>query len=396
LPDSTFYVTQELSRVVFEHLPLGIVIIDAQGVIVMANGGLEQMLGYHTDELVGQRIELLLPDRYARSHSAARLDYLAHAQARPMGVGRELTARHRDGHEIPVEIGLNPVTVGEGQFVISTLVDVTERRQLEHQLLQAQKQEVIGNLASGIAHDFNNILLGILGYTELAKVAARDVSDVWTNLDVVIETTHRGRDLVDHILTFARNGEPHRRSVNWKSVLKDGVKLMRPSLPPNVDICVQGDSVVPDVLADPVELQQIFMNLVMNAVHAVKQDGGVVDVRVAEVQREPSLAARPDKLAEMQVRLSVIDNGVGMTPDVLNRVFEPFFTTKSPGEGTGLGMFVVQRVVSNLGGTVAVESSEDKGTRVDVYLPVSSNSDGKPRKSAAASQSASRATASAT
>lgn len=371
MPDSTLHITHELLKVAFEQLPLGIVVVDAQGVIVVANQSLERLLGYNSEELAGQNVERLIPESYALSHRAARAEYSRHAQARPMGVGRELVARHRDGHNIPVEIGLSPITLGGARFVVSTLVDVTERRQLESQLLQAQKLEAIGNLASGITHDFNNILSGILGYAELAKLAAADSPEAQANLDVVIETTLRGRDLVDRILKFARKGKPERRAINWQPVLRDAVKLMRVSLPPNVAIRVQRDSTVPDVLADPVELQQIFLNLVMNAVHAMAKNGGTIEALVAEKRLEPTLvAAHPEIQTEMQVCLSVIDNGAGMTPSTLARIFEPFFTTKAPGEGTGLGMFVIQRVVKNLGGTVIVNSNEGKGTRVDVYLPV--------------------------
>ena len=230
-------------------------------------------------------------------------------------------------------------------------------------------------MASGIAHDFNNILSGILGYAELAKVAVSGSFEAQANLSQVIDTTLQGRDLVERILTFARKGNPHRRSVNWQPVLKDAVKLMRVSLPPNVDIQIDRNSVVPDVLADPVELQQVFMNLVMNSVHAMAPSGGTIEVRVAAMPLASDLTGtQPESQAEPQVCLSVIDNGAGMTPATRSRIFEPFFTTKAPGEGTGLGMFVIQRVVTNLGGTVVVKSTEGTGTQVDVYLPVS-NSD---------------------
>jgi PAS domain S-box-containing protein len=367
--DSTVDITHELLRLAFANLPLGVVIVDAQGLIVAANRGMWRLLGYTGEELIGQTVERLIPDRYARSHPAARVEYSIHPRPRPMGVGRELLARHRDGHEIPVEIGLSPVVIGDRTFVVSTLADVTERRQLESQLQQAQKLEAIGNLASGIAHDFNNILSGILGYAELARGGATGNPELQANLDQVIVATQQGRDLVGHILTFARKGSPHRRSVNWQPVLRDTVKLMRVSLPPNVDIRLDRDSVVPDVLADPVELQQIFMNLVMNAVHATASSGGTIDVRVATVHDPSSSAIHADSHGQSQVCLSVIDNGSGMTPTTLSRIFEPFFTTKAPGEGTGLGMFVIQRLVRSLRGTVAVKSSEGKGTQVDIYLP---------------------------
>jgi signal transduction histidine kinase len=291
-----------------------------------------------------------------------------------MGAGRELLARHRDGREIPVEIGLCPVTRGTEHFVVGTIVDVSERRHLEEQLQQVQKEVAIGNLAAEIAHDFNNILLGILGYAELAQGAVPISPEISSHLGDIIENTHRGRDLVGRILGFARKKNPVRRAVGWDAVIRDSIRLMRVSLPANVRVHVKSEPDVSDVWADPVELQQTFVNLLTNAIHASSPKGGTIEVRLGS-RRVDAKTLQTDAAGEFCVCLSVIDEGAGMSPHILQQIFEPFFTTKPPGKGTGLGLSVTRRIVNGLGGAVTVDSHEGHGTRVDVCLPAAAEPD---------------------
>jgi PAS domain S-box-containing protein len=369
--EHTLVVAHELFQEAYDLLPMGILIVDAQGLIVVVNQSLERLLGYNRSELVGRSLECLVPKRVEHLHRVARDGYARHAIARPMGAGRELLACHRDGHEIPVEIGLSPVTRGTERFVVSTIVDVSERRQLEEQLQQVQKEVAIGNLAAGIVHDFNNILLSILGYAELALGAVSISPDIRSHLGDIIENTHRGRDLVEHILNFARKKDPVRGAVAWETIIRDSLRLMRVSLPANVRVHVMSEPDVSDVWADPVELQQTFVNLVTNAIHASSPKGGMIEVRLGTRRVDSDVPdLQSNTRPEFHVCLSVIDEGVGMPPHVLERIFEPFFTTKPPGKGTGLGLSVIRRIVKALRGTVVVNSHEGHGTRVDVCLPV--------------------------
>lgn len=364
---------QERFQQAYDLLPMGIVIVDAKGFIVLVNHGLERLLGYDRSELLGQSIECLVPKNLEQRHRAARHDYDRQAVARPMGVGRELMARHRDGHEIPVEIGLSPINHGEKRFVVSTIVDVSERRQLEEKVQQVQKETTIGNLAAGIAHDFNNILLGILGYTELARELQPINPETESHLDDIMNIAQRGRDLVGRILNFARKKEPVRRPIGWERIISDSIRLMRVSLPANVSVHLQPGHDVPDVWADPTELQQTFINLLTNAIHASARKGGAIQVRLDKRQFDGEVATQQSNDRNRQcVCLSIIDEGEGMSPRVLAHLFEPFFTTKPPGKGTGLGLSVTRRIVNALGGTVSVQSQEGRGTRIDVCLPVAS------------------------
>lgn len=231
MPNKDLAESQDFVLATFERSPTGMLAVDSDGVIVAVNREVERMLGYDRRELLGRVVETLVPSRHADAHPGLQQIYSNHPENRRMGAGRDLFARHRDGHEVPVEIGLSPVEVNGKRYVLSTIVDITERRQFESHLRQSQKLEAIGNLASGIAHEFNNILHGILGYAELIKDAVQDQPEVSADIDVIIDSAARGRDLVARILLFARKGEPARKSTRLEPTLREAAQLLRATLP---------------------------------------------------------------------------------------------------------------------------------------------------------------------
>jgi PAS domain S-box-containing protein len=363
-------VSDEFIRTAFERCPSGLIVVDRAGVITAVNQEVERLCGYSRDELLGQSVELLVPDHFARGHAKLRGQYAQEPTARRMGAGRELFARHKDGREIPVEIGLSPIVTPEGVFILGTIVDVSERRNLEERLRQTHKLEAIGNLASGIAHDFNNILLGIVGYTELAREAIKGLPSVEEDLGIVIDTARRGRDLVNRILLFTRKSQPSRAPTSIETPVREALQLLRATLPLNIEIREGFDAATPHVVADGNELHQIAMNLATNAAHAMKEQGGVLEIRVGPVTLDETFAAaHPGTRPGLHVRLRVSDTGTGIPGEALARIFEPFFTTKPQGEGTGLGLSVIKQIVLSLGGAIDVASRVGEGTCFDVYLP---------------------------
>ncbi|MHB8111159.1 MAG: PAS domain S-box protein, partial [Syntrophorhabdaceae bacterium] len=251
------------------------------------------------------------------------------------------------------------------------LVEETEEKQrLETQLRQSQKMEAIGTLAGGIAHDFNNILAAIVGFTEMAIDDTADRPPVENNLKNVLRSAMRARDLVKQILAFSRKTNYERTPVSFSSLINETAQFLRASIPANIDIKLSIAAAFDTVLADPTELQQIVMNLATNAYLAMEEKGGILEINLTDFDILPeSPVLEPDLMPGEYVQLMVKDTGAGMTPDVMRRAFEPFFTTRELGVGTGLGLAVVYGFVTDLLGTITVETVPGIGSIFRIFLP---------------------------
>lgn len=248
--------------------------------------------------------------------------------------------------------------------------DTTELKSLETQLQQAQKMEAIGTLAGGISHDFNNILSSVLGYTELALGDTEEGTRLRENLQSVLSAGERARDLVKQILTFSRQGGKTFSPIPVKFITKEALKLLRATLPTTIEIHqdIQSDSLV---LGDPTQIHQIFLNLCVNADHAMREKGGILEVTLVDMELDSRFTAQhPELKPGPHLRLRVKDTGRGIPPHLLDRIFDPFFTTKDKGEGTGLGLSVVYGIVKAHGGAITVQSELGKGALFNVFLPV--------------------------
>ncbi|MFA6284039.1 MAG: ATP-binding protein, partial [Desulfurivibrionaceae bacterium] len=248
--------------------------------------------------------------------------------------------------------------------------DISEQKKLEFQLLQAQKMEAIGTLAGGIAHDFNNILAAVMGYTELAMMDMQQNMPAYAKLAEVTKAGKRAKDLVAQILTFSRHSEARRESLELRSIVKEAMKLLRASLPSTMEMQQEVSGQACWVLADPVQIHQVLMNLCINASQAMRGTGGTLFVSIGPVEIDASRAVlSPDLRPGPYVHLGVRDTGQGMEQDVVARIFEPFFTTKQTGEGTGMGLAVVHGIVKTHQGAIEVSSIPGQGTVFDLYFP---------------------------
>ncbi|MFH2100161.1 MAG: ATP-binding protein [Pseudomonadota bacterium] len=245
-----------------------------------------------------------------------------------------------------------------------------EKKRLEIRLQQAHKMEAIGTLAGGIAHDFNNLLFPIMGYTEMILSDLPVDSPLRDKLRAILSASRRARDLVNQILTLARQTQEESRPVNCHRIVRDVVKLLRATIPATIEIrqnlCGHGGV----ILADPTRVHQVALNLCTNAFHAMRERGGVLEITLDE-RDLGSVDVPPGTTltAGRWVLLSVRDTGSGMDRRVLERIFEPYFTTKEVGEGTGMGLSVVHGIVTKYGGDLQVKSEPGWGTVFDVYFP---------------------------
>ena len=255
--------------------------------------------------------------------------------------------------------------------IMERTVTEGEKLKLETQLQQAQKMEAIGTLAGGIAHDFNNILGGIIGYAELAKMKAPEGSNIIAYLDKMIKSSDRAADLIKQILTLSRQHKQKQRPVQARHIIKETLSLLRATLPTTIEIRQDLAKDAGVVNADPTQMHQVIMNLGTNAGHAMQENGGVLEVTLANVELDDLSAGKHlDLAAGSYLRLTVSDTGHGMTSEIRERIFDPYFTTKDTGEGTGLGLSVAHGIVKTYGGTITVYSEPGEGTTFHVYLPI--------------------------
>jgi signal transduction histidine kinase len=247
---------------------------------------------------------------------------------------------------------------------------VSKTRELEAQLRQAQKLEALGSLAGGIAHDFNNILASVIGYTELAQteVAQTSLAQPW--LQHVLTAGLRAKALVRQILAFSRRTPLQRTPIALADVLRETLPFLQALLPATITLEAHLTPEASLVLADETQMHQIVMNLGANAAYAMRDTGGVLTVRLEAVEVDTPLAAtHPALRPGPYMQLTMRDSGPGIPPDVIQRMYDPFFTTKALGQGTGLGLSVVHRIVESHGGTILVESTLGQRTMFMIYLP---------------------------
>ena len=258
-----------------------------------------------------------------------------------------------------------------------THLDITERKQaeeektkLETQLRRAQKLETIGTLAGGIAHDFNNILAPIMGYTDMALLNLEKTHPIYNDLKNVLKGAFRAKDLVEQILLFSKQAEKERKPLILQSLVKEALKLLRPSIPSTIEIRQRLDDSCGKVRADASQIHQVIVNLCTNAWQAMEEEGGTLTLELNQKKVDATTATLHPNLKEAEYAcLSIIDTGPGMDEETLDRIFEPFFTTKAVDKGTGLGLSVVHGIVLSHQGDILVFSEPGKGSTFHVYLP---------------------------
>jgi two-component system, cell cycle sensor histidine kinase and response regulator CckA len=358
--------SEHLYADLFENSPDMYHIINREGYIVSCNRTESEVLGYTKDEIIGSHVKIIYPEDY---HPTLYANI-----NRIFGEGTNLTGieekiRLKNGKLIDVSVSSSLIYDG-GTPVRARAVmrDITEHKMMQDKLLQVQRIDSLGNLAGGIAHDFNNILVAILSAASIMK-RKMDPGEKWYDyIDMIEAASRRGGALTRQLLTFARQSNAAFHPVDVNTVIRDTVRLMERSIDKSIVIETHLSTDFAVVEGDERQLQQVLMNLMLNARDAMLQGGKITlksDTMSIDGDNRPSpLASRGE-----YVVVSVIDTGVGMDKQVMKQIFEPFFTTKEPGKGTGLGLSVVYGIVNNHKGFVTVESDVNTGSEFHVYIP---------------------------
>jgi PAS domain S-box-containing protein len=384
---------EEKYRVVAETANDAIVSADHQGNILYFNPAAERIFGYRSEEVIGQPLTILMPERLRGTHEAGFRQYLSTGKSKLLGRTVELPGRRKDGTEIPMEISLASIQAGRETFFTGILRDISERKGVEQerermkeQLLQGQKLQAIGQLAAGIAHEINNptgYILSNLGtiaeYVEslkryltaaeaaLEKEGRKDLLELRRELEVdrlledfpaaVSDSRHgaeRIRDIVRTLREFSHPDPGQLMVSDLNGILKSAIRLCWNELKYKAEVKEELGE-IPDLLCHPQQLEQVFVNLLVNASQAIGQKGSI---RISTCKEDGQLVAR------------VRDDGCGIPPEHRSRLFEPFFTTKPVGKGTGLGLYLVHKIVTGHGGKIEVRSEMNRGTEFEIRLPL--------------------------
>jgi PAS domain S-box-containing protein len=360
-------------RAVLEASPNAVVAVDASARITYVNPRVQATFGYTREELLGEPVEKLLPERVAARHVTHRDGFIANPVARPMGIGLDLAGRRKDGTEFPVEISLSPVPTSAGTDVFATVVDITARKAMENQLLQALKLESIGRLAGGIAHDFNNMLFAIRGYTELLEedLAGEtiDREEAGRNVAAIADAADRAATLTAQLLAFSRQQVVSPRELDLNEAVRSVEPMTKRLIGEHIDLRMHLEAGIGGVRIDPGQLDQILINLVINARDAMPE-GGTITIETANAELDQAYAAEHIEVVPgPYVMLAVSDTGVGMEREVREHIFEPFFTTKELGKGTGLGLATIYGIVRQSSGHIWLYSEPGHGTAFKLYFP---------------------------
>jgi len=364
--------SEKLYRTLMEAAPDSILLVNEQGDIEMANDSVEPMFGYKSLELVGNKIEVLVPDEFIAGHSQQRASFLQNPVIRSRVTLGKLSGKKKDGTVFPVDISLSPISMENGTMIIADIRDMTEEQRMQDQLRQAQKMEAIGQLTGGIAHDFNNILNSILGFSSIAlnDEVVQENEELKSYLDIISKSGERARDLVKQMLSFSRgNYTGDFKPIDLAPVMHEVIKMIRPMLPASINVELDIEKNLPNSLADSLQINQVIMNMCINARDALHEQGNIILAVKKVIVKDEICNSCHEKLSTDFIEISISDNGEGISKENIEKIFDPFFTTKEVGKGSGMGLSVVHGIVHNHGGHIVVNSKPGEGTKFRLLLP---------------------------
>ena len=368
---------EEQFRLVVEAAPSAMIMVNTEGCITLVNTQAEAVFGYSRQELLGRRIETLVPERFRSHHMDYRHGYLGDARARPMGAERELFGLRKDGSEVPIEIGLNPIHTAEGLLVLASIIDISERKQAEleaarqrNEMAHLSRVSTLGELSGSLAHELNLPLGAILSNAQAAQRmlanGKTDLAELREILDEIVSEDKHAGEVIRRLRLWLQKGEVQQHSVHINKVVRDVLKLIRIDLiNQNVIVNIQLARNLPAITGDPVQLQQVLVNLVVNACDAMAE---------CDMAERRVLICTGAENRGSAVILSVMDMGGGIPKEKMEQIFEPFFTTK--GKGMGLGLSVCRSIVTAHHGKLWATNNADRGATFYFTLPIAASDKG--------------------
>jgi len=361
---------QDLFRLATESSPSGIILVNDRGHIILVNTHVEELFGYRREELLGKSVDILVPERFASQHPAHRAKFLAAPTARAMGAGLELFARRKDGSEFPVEIGLNPIQTPDGVLVLATVVDISARKAAEEETRRSREQvellsrvSLLGEMTASLAHELNQPLGAIVNnataamqYLEQGRLNPEQLQDI---LNDVVADGRRACDVMLNVRSAIKKGSAIRGRINLNDVVKAVTYMVQSDAAATfckIQMSLARD--LPAVEGDPIQIQQVLINLVRNAIDAMHD--------TPPSRRFVEITTNHD--GDGTISVAVRDYGSGISEITRERLFEQFFTTKE--EGLGMGLAIVRSIVEAHGGSIAAENADGRGARFHFRLPV--------------------------
>jgi PAS domain S-box-containing protein len=361
---------EELFHLATEASPTGTILVDHEGRIVLVNARAEKLFGYTRDELIGEGIEVLVPERFARAHPGDRVNFFAAPEARVMGAGRELFGRRKDGSEFPAEIALNPIQTPHGLVVLANVVDISARLAAEEETRRSREQvellgrvSLLGEMSASLAHELNQPLAAIVNnataarqYLEQGRLNPEQLQEI---LNDVVADGHRAYDIMHNVRRAIKKGSEIRGPINLNNVVKAVAHMVQADAAAEsckIELSLTRD--LPAVEGDPTQIQQVLINLVRNAFDAMRD--APASRRVMDIATDCN--------GDGTIGVAVRDYGSGISETTRERLFEQFFTTK--GDGLGMGLAIVRSIIEAHGGTVAAENANGGGARFYFRLPI--------------------------
>jgi two-component system NtrC family sensor kinase len=364
--------SEERYRTLVETAKSAIIAIDEDGRITLFNPSAEELFGYTKEEVENREFNMLIPERHKDFYRLGLENHFGAEISGLLGKTIEITGLKKDGREFPIEVSLSACRIGGRRILTAIIFDITERKNLQEQLIQSAKLAAVGELIAGVAHEVNNPLAVVMGYSEMILGEENIDEQIRKSVDVIYNEANRARKVIQNLLSFARKHSPEKLYTHINDVLEKTLSLKKYDLRKNnIEVIKELDPNLPATMADPNQLQQVFLNLIINAEQAMIEKEGKRRITITSRVKNGQSRIRPsgDDIIEISFR----DTGPGISEKNMKNIFDPFFTTKPVGKGTGLGLSVSYGIIKEHGGEIYAVSKEGEGATFFIELPITTS-----------------------